>query len=454
MIKIPENVLKIFNVFNTEGYELYLVGGCVRDMLMDKEPKDWDMCTNATPDEMLALCKEKHYTVNPKGVEYGTVTIVFGKEEYEITTYRADTDYTDGRRPDSVEFVSDIYTDLRRRDFTINALAMNPITNILIDVSTGVEDIQNKVIRTVGNPRDRFDEDALRILRALRFAITLEFDIDYNTLQVLKDEKYISKLSAVSDERITSEFRKIFKANKPVSHWFIELHDLIFTIIPDLHPCYKFNQNNRYHKHDIYEHILAVVDAADTDKFEIKMAALFHDIGKPLAYSLDEEGHGHFYGHPKYSAELFAENKVFKFTHKEFECIRLLVEKHDIEIVPTKKYVRKLISNYGYDFVEDFIVLKRADISDHLFPADKEKPMWYYIDEFEQKYKEVREQENEPSLKNLAINGRDVMSELGIKEGKEIGKTLQTALDAVIEERVPNDKAALLTYLREAEKNE
>lgn len=251
----------------------------------------------------------------------------------------------------------------------------------LIDPFDGQFDLQNHVIRTVNDPDMSFKEDALRIVRALRFSIQHQFEIDSKTKHSMI--QHLDFLQNVSKERITAELKKMLTCGKPIFQAFIDLHEVVFAMIPELEPCYKFVQNNKYHKHDVYEHILAVVDACDTNDFVIKLAALYHDVGKPDTYLLDNDGCGHFYGHPEVSYEIFLKSakENLRLTNDEYERCALLVRKHDMELSASEKCAHRLIVKYGIDFVRDFIVLKHADISDHIF-LEQNKPNWFYIDDF------------------------------------------------------------------------
>ena len=246
-MNFSKELLTLMNLIMDAGHEVYLVGGCVRDMIMGRTPHDFDLCTDAEPLELIELFERNKMGINPKGLAFGTVTAVINNDEYEVTTYREDLSYTDGRHPDGVAFVKDINTDLGRRDFTINAMAYNPITKQLVDPFNGEEDIKRGIIRTVRTPQDRFEEDALRIMRGLRFAITFGFDIEPETFKAMLE--YKESLRYVSKERVTDEFRKIFTKNKPIKKWFMNGAPIIFVLIPELEPCFNFNQNNKYHKH-------------------------------------------------------------------------------------------------------------------------------------------------------------------------------------------------------------
>lgn len=440
---IPSDAIRVIETLNNSGYEAYLVGGCVRDMLMGVEPHDWDICTNATPEETKRVMKEHKIYTFDSGIKHGTITAVINGENYEVTTYRSEADYSDGRHPDKVEFITDIHEDLKRRDFTINAMAYNPLTGELIDDFNGHLDLKNGIIRAVGNASERFDEDSLRILRALRFAIKYQFNIDeYTSLSMHRQH---GLLVNISKERITDEVRKMLTSGKPVKVHFMEYKDIIGTIIPEIIPCFNFNQNNKYHKHDVYEHILYVVDNCNTTKFEIKMAALLHDIGKPKAYIEDMEGWGHFYEHPQISYEMSQSilRNDFRVSTEQLERTLELILYHDMEVASTKASVKRALNKHGVDFMYDWFILKQADMDDHIYPN---KNCHYIIDisGIEARIQQILDEQSCFSLKDLAIGGKDIMTKLGVKPGKHIGIILNTLLEEVIDEKISNESEVLL----------
>lgn len=447
-MRIPVAVKELNKMFTERGHELYLVGGCVRDYLMGNKPHDYDMCTSALPTETIETLTANGISYIAKGLAFGTVVAVIDDEEYEITTYREDLSYLDKRHPDSVNFVRDIKSDLGRRDFTINAMAMNITTGEIVDPYGGKKDLENKVIKSVRDPYLRFDEDGLRILRAMRFAVKFGFSIEEETKNAMHEN--VMDLEFVSKERVTEEFCKTLTLNKPISSIFMEFNDIVSYLIPEIKVCVGFNQNNKYHKHDVYEHLLAVTDLADTNKFEIKIAALLHDIGKPKSYVLGEDGYGHFYGHPLVSKEICVDllKKDFRLTREETELVLNLVEYHDEYIAPTKKAVKKFLAKHGKDFLEDWYILKEADFNDHIIDKRNVPDNWYtdisIIKKFE---RQLEEEENCFSLKDLAVNGNDVKEVLGVKEGKEVGKALNKLFEMVLNEEVENDRETLLGIL-------
>lgn len=449
-VTIPDSVFDIIKILNNAGYNAYLVGGCVRDLYLDKEPHDWDMCTSATPEQIKEVLKNNNITFHTVGEKFGTITALCNGE-YEITTYRSETTYSDNRHPDKIEFETDIHKDLMRRDFTINAMAYNPITKELIDDWKGLDDLNHKIIRCVGDADTRFKEDSLRILRAIRFAIRYNFDIDDNTSHFIHQNKEL--LKNVSKERITKELRTILTNGNPIKDKFLSYKDVIRIIIPEMEPCFDFKQNNKWHKHDVYEHILSVVDGCDTDKFEVKLAALLHDIGKPDSYTVDEEGWGHFYGHPDISHEISKNviNKRLSLTVNERTMVQDLVLYHDMEIPQTVKSVKRLLNKFDETFINNWMVLKQADINDHVYdhvPEEKRDKIHFLNKEFViETIQKIKEKEECFSIKDLAINGNDLIQIYGMKPGKEIGFILNQLVEDIIDEKVSNTKEGLLNRI-------
>lgn len=443
---IPEDAINILAKLNDVS-EGYLVGGCVRDLLLGKRPHDFDITTKLRPNEIIELLRKNGYYCYGKGIEYGTVVAV-GKynEEFEITTYRSDSNYSDGRHPDTVEFADNILEDLSRRDFTINAIAYNPISKEIIDRFGGINDLNNKRINAVGDANLRFKEDGLRILRALRFAIRFDYEISGSTKTAIL--RNIDKIDNISKERITNEFRKIFSYNKPVFNTFREYATIIKKIIPEIEPCIGFEQNNPYHHHDVYLHMLSVTDLCNTTDFCINMAALLHDIGKPNTYTQDEEGFGHFHGHPKKSLEITEKvlKNDFRITSKEYDKICKLVELHDMTFLASEKAVKRNINKYGHEFIEDWCVLKKADRNDHMFPKGKDVRWYPQVEEIKKIYDDILLNEPCCTLKDLQINGNDLIS-LGIPKGKEIGIILNDVLNKVIDDELYNEKETLVSYV-------
>lgn len=446
MNDLPEDVKKIFNIFDREWTPIYLVGGCVRDMLLGTTPKDYDFTVETQPENIENILKLYHIPFNAMSAKYGTIVARIGNEEYEITSTRKEADYVDNRHPEEVIFGVSIEEDLKRRDFTINAMAMDSKGNI-IDSFDGNKcfDMENHLIKTVGNPETRFKEDPLRIMRALRFSITKGFQLDAATQKAMVDCK--DMLNNISKERITAELRKILTAGVDIQPYFAnsDMMKIIKVIIPELGPCMHFEQHNKYHHQDVYNHILSVVDNCKTDKFEVKLAALLHDIGKPQTYVTDAEGWGHFYGHAKVSRDI-AETVIderLSLTAREKDLVLALVEHHDMEVHVTEKCARRMLNKFDRDFLSDFCILRQADRDDHV-NLDPNRPL-VNLNEFMAIVDEEIKKNTAVKVSDLAVRGNDLMDTFHIF-GPTVGQTLKALLDAVMDEKVTNDKDALLAF--------
>lgn len=446
MKNLPEDVKKIFNIFDREWTPIYLVGGCVRDMLLGTTPKDYDFTVETTPENIENILRLYHIPFNAMSAKYGTIVARIGNEEYEITSTRKEADYVDNRHPEEVIFGVSIEEDLKRRDFTINAMAMDSKGNI-IDSFDGNKcfDLENHLIKTVGNPETRFKEDPLRIMRALRFSITKGFQLDAPTQKAMVDCK--DMLNNISKERITAELRKILTAGVDIQPYFAnsDMMKIIKVIIPELGPCMHFEQHNKYHHQDVYNHILSVVDNCKTDKFEVKLAALLHDIGKPQTYVTDAEGWGHFYGHAKVSRDI-AETVIderLSLTAREKDLVLALVEHHDMEVHVTEKCARRMLNKFDRDFLSDFCILRQADRDDHV-NLDPNRPL-VNLNDFMATVDEEIKKNAAVKVSDLAVRGNDLMDTFHIS-GPTVGQTLKALLDAVMDEKVTNDKDMLLAF--------
>lgn len=439
-ITYPEEVEIIFKELNNKGYSRYIVGGCVRDILLGKEPFDWDICTDAKPEDIQRIFKKFH-TI-PTGVKHGTITVVIYKKNFEVTTFRTDKDYIDHRRPREVEFTSNIYEDLKRRDFTINALAYNEFDG-LVDCFNGLRDLKEKILRTVGNADERFNEDALRIIRGVRFSAQLDFEIDEDTALAMTSNRAL--LEDISKERIREEFIKILLTDKP-SEGIKKLINLRLMeyIMPELLDCVGFEQKNPNHNKDVFNHIMEVLDNTEKDVY-LRLAALLHDIGKPQCFTVDENGKGHFYGHHKKSAEI-AENILtrLKFDNKTIGIVKLLVNEHmsRYEFL-REKSIKKFINKIGIDNLDRLFRLQVADIKDSKPPHDFSK-----LEHFRDECTRIINQKEPMSVKDLDINGYDIMN-LGINQGKEIGDMLNYLLDIVLENPELNRKELLSEFIKQ-----
>lgn len=444
-INLPEDVQEIMSVIKGYGATSYVVGGCVRDSILGREPHDWDICTPALPDELLVEFEEKGYNVIPTGLQHGTITVHLNGNNYEITTFRRDGKYSDGRHPDTVEFTSDLIYDLERRDFTINAMAYNSEEG-LVDSYCGYEDIQDKRIRCVGNPNDRFREDGLRILRALRFSVQLGFKIELFTKHAMTDNR--SLLNKISFERINSEFVKIIESSS--SHHarmlLLEFEDVLAEFIPELKSTFGFEQNNPYHRYPVYEHILTVLkECTDTDIIT-KLAAFFHDIGKPHCYQDDDNGIRHFKGHGKISADMTDTiMRRLKFDNDTREKVVQLIYYHDATFEVGKKYIRRWLNKIGVDQFKRLLVLRRADIMGQSKYYQEERIQ--KLDAVNDCLEEVLTEKPAFSVKDLEINGKDMMKYMMMDECPEVGYWLNHILKMVIDGHLQNNRDDLIYYM-------
>ena len=438
MMKLPPQVNTAFALLDAAGYEAFLVGGAVRDYVRSGSPaKDWDITTNALPEQVEEVFAG--YRLIETGLKHGTVTVVIDHEPLEITTYRIDGDYTDHRHPDSVSFTRNLKDDLERRDFTMNALAYNPKTGI-VDFVGGQEDIENGVIRCVGDPDRRFQEDGLRMLRALRFASVYEMQIEEQTAAAIHRNKEL--LKGIAAERIQVEVTRLL-CGKGVADVLRSFADVLAIPIPELSPMFGFDQHNPHHDKDIWNHTIAVVTSIRPEPI-LRWAALLHDIGKPSCFSIAEDGVGHFFGHAEKSTTL-TESILsrLRFDNVGKERIVRLVRYHDMPITADRKLVKRLLSKHGEDAARRLIDLHMADT---LGQSDICRQRLAIFNEVYALMDEIIQEENCFSLKDLAVNGHDMMT-LGF-QGPSIGLMLQECLDAVLDERIPNEYSALISYVK------
>ena len=442
-IKIPKNPALAVKMLIDSGFEAGIVGGCIRDALMNKIPHDWDICTSATPDEIQAVFQDfKKLTV---GLKHGTIVVFIKGEELEITTYRIDGLYSDGRRPDTVSFTRNLVEDLSRRDYTQNAIFFNESVGI-IDPFNGVSDIEHKIIRCVGDPNKRLKEDALRILRGIRFASNLDFIVEEPTKTAMFSNKEL--LINISKERIAVEFIKMLQG-KNVMNTLDEFQEIISCIIPETKAMIGFKQNNPYHCYDIWKHTLVSVN--NVEGLILRLTMFFHDVGKPNCYSIDAQGIGHFYGHADESVQLASEIfKRMKLTNSEsiskndIKIIIELIKYHDIIIEPRKKSVRKILSKLDGN-IEQFqrlLLIKKADILAQA--PNKISVRLKEIDSIQEIFNGVIKENTCTTLKSLAINGKDLIA-IGIPAGNKIGEILNQLLEDVLSENLSNEKESLLT---------
>ena len=438
---------QIVQTLNDCGFEAWAVGGCVRDSIMGKVPYDFDVTTNASPNDVKEIFEGRGHKTIDTGIKHGTVSVIIKdlenkQEVVEVTTYRSDGKYRDSRHPDEVTFVDSLDEDLKRRDFTINAIAYNPKIGIY-DPHFGLDDIKNKTIKCVGSPKKRFVEDALRILRACRFVSTTGFDLDEKCFDAACASK--SKLIMVSSERITNELDKLL-AGEYVFKSLMQCVDLLEVVIPEISASKGFDQQTKYHAFDVWEHISHVVEHVDNEQL-LRWAALCHDIGKPSMFFKDESGQGHFYGHAAQSKRL-SENMLSRLTLKNSlkKDILTLVERHNDTLSPTKKSIISTIKlmNGDVNLFRKLLELKRADSLGHAHEYVDQVKIY---DEIESLLDEMLTLGIVFKTSDLKINGKD-MIDLGIKEGPKIKEKLEVALQWVQSEVCKNNREELLLKMK------
>lgn len=436
---ILDNAKYLIDIIENSGFEAYQVGGCVRDYLMNKPFDDIDITTSATPDNVEKILDDNNIKYIETGLKHGTITAILDKTPFEITTYRNDGDYLDSRHPKDVVFVTNIKDDLSRRDFTINAIAYNHNKGI-VDLFRGQEDINKKIIRTVGDANVRFNEDALRIMRAIRFSSVLGFDIDENTKKAIFDNKEL--LKNVSVERIFVELSKLLMGDN-VFDVLVEYKEVIAVIIPEIVDTFDFPQNTKWHIYDVWKHICKTVEQSPKD-LGLRLTMLLHDIGKPMSRTTDEKGVDHFKGHQKISAEL-AETalKRLKISNELYERAMFLIPIHDMHIGTDRKKVKKWLSKIGEDRLLDLVEVKRSDkLGQNPEMTAQELAN---LDVTEKEIISIIQNGDPLTVKDLAVNGNDLLS-LGYN-GKEIGETLKFLLDKVISEEIENDYNSLINLI-------
>lgn len=437
---MPKNVDIAINLLQSAGFEAYAVGGCVRDSLLGKTPNDWDITTSAKPEDMKSVFAEFHCI--DTGIKHGTVTVVIDGEPLEITTFRLDGEYEDNRHPKSVTFTSNLGADLGRRDFTVNAMAYSKKTGT-VDLFGGQNDLKNKIIRCVGDPDRRFNEDALRILRALRFASALDFEIEEKTAQSLLKNRAL--LGNISEERIAKELLKLV-CGKGAKRILTDFAPVLFEILPELQPMYKNSHDNPHHCYDIYEHTLIAVESIDPE-LTLRFAMLLHDCGKPAVKKFDENGVAHFYGHQRISAEISAQILArLKVSNKFRDEILFLVSNHDRwELYENTEKMPRYLSKFGLDGVLNLLKVMRADV---LAQSPEYRYRLDQIADAEETAKNLAAQKPCLSLSELQINGRTLM-DIGIPQGRKLGAVLAQLLDEVIDGVTKNTQEALTTRARE-----
>lgn len=449
-IKIPYELQKFNEIFSQNGYEAYLVGGAVRDALLGKEVSDWDVTTNAKPDEVMKIFKK----VIPTGIEHGTVTVHFMKKEIEVTTFRTESDYSDGRHPDKVEYCGHIEEDLSRRDFTINAIAASLKDGTLVDPYGGQDDLKKKIIRTVGKPHERFMEDGLRPVRALRFASKLEFSIEKDTYSEIFEKEVKRKIASISLERFRDEFVKMMSSRLPsLGLKLMEETGILNLFLPELTACRGCIQKDDrgYHVFDVMDHNMYACDGAPKEKPLLRIAALLHDSGKPLArIERNEQGLTifNFYNHEKYSVQIARKIMTrLKFSNAQTDYVCHLIENHmfHYESSWSDAAVRRFIVRVGTEYIEDLIDLRLADMYGKYNQDVRihDSASCALLVELLDRVKSVEKQQDALSMKDLKVNGHDLMQE-GIPAGKNLGRILNELFETVLDDPAMNDRDKLL----------
>lgn len=441
--RVPEDALGICARLRERGRRAWIVGGCVRDLIRGIQVHDWDIATDARPEEVVRHFKH----VIPTGIEHGTVTVVVRKVPYEVTTLRGETTYSDGRRPDSVHFVDDITADLARRDFTINAIAIDPITGSLIDPFDGLADLEAGIIRAVGDPLQRFSEDGLRPLRAARFVASLEFEIEQATLAAMGDT--LDTYRKVSPERIREEWIKAMRAPRPSRAFEIMRHTKMLDVtVPEMVESIGCEQN-RFHAYDVWGHAMACLDACEGDP-ALRISALFHDIGKPRTRAFSDKTQDYtFYDHERVGAEMvYPILTRLRFSNEERERITHLVRHHLVCYSDewSDAAVRRWMRRIGHDRIEDLYALNRADI---LGKGKEPEADLEALEKLKGRVAKVLSAGDALTVKALKVNGRDLMTELGMKPGRDLGTLLEYLLEQVIDEPSQNERETLLALGRE-----
>jgi len=445
-MEIPAGTRAVLNRLRERGYEAYAVGGCVRDSLLGMVPGDWDICTAALPKETEACFTDCR--VIETGLKHGTVTVLWEGESFEITTFRTDGNYVNHRRPEQVTFVPSLREDLLRRDFTINAMAAGPEGEIL-DFFGGREDLKNGVIRCVGDPDQRFREDALRILRAMRFAARLGFSVEPETAAAMERNREL--LRDISGERIYQELCGILTG--PDASGVLERFRMVLrTVLPEIGPSMGFEQHSRYHDKDVWNHTLEALGKSEPDLL-IRWTLLLHDLGKPDVFTLDDSGKGHFIGHADRSAELARE--IFARLHVDratAETVCTMVRYHEGIPPVEKKHVRHWIGRLGPEVLLKLLEVKRADTLAHVDTAES-RARYRDILAFTELTRQVLREEPCFTVRDLAVNGRDLLDQ-GIPAGPEVGAWLDRMLEWVQEDCCPNERKALLMRLADRREKE
>ena len=434
-MNLPEHIQYCLQALENAVFAAYCVGGCVRDSLLGRTPQDYDICTAALPEQTEGVFSGHKLVL--AGKKHGTVGVSFEKDVVEITTFRTEGEYRDNRHPEWVEFVPEIKEDLARRDFTVNAMAWSP-TRGFADPFGGQKDLDAGILRAVGDPVKRFQEDSLRILRGLRFAARYGLRMEEATRQAMFSQRQL--MDNLARERVFEEISKLLMAITD-PQMLVSFGPILAAVIPELQPMLGFDQRSPHHAYDVFTHTAHVVTGVPAD-LTLRWAALLHDVGKVPTFTQDATGRGHFYGHAQASAEMADAILLrLKAPTQLREQAVLLIDRHMVKPEPDRKLLRRRISQYGWDGLTHLLQLQQADFCSK--GVNEKGPDFDRIAELLQ---QIREEDSCLSLKDLALNGHDLMA-LGYR-GKEIGQTLNGLLEQVLEETLPNDREALLSYLQ------
>ena len=437
-ITLPDKVKFIIDTITAAGFEAFAVGGCIRDSILGRNPADWDITTSAKPEEVKSLFARTIDT----GIAHGTVTVLLDKEGFEVTTYRIDGEYEDSRHPKEVIFTPNLIEDLKRRDFTINAMAYNETAG-LVDAFDGMGDIDRGVIKCVGNPMERFTEDALRIMRAIRFSAQLGYEIEEETCAAIAT--LAPNLRNISAERIQVELTKLMVSPHP--DYLKKAYDTGVTkvFLPEFDTCMETSQVHKHHMYDVGTHTLVTLTHTPADKY-LRLAALFHDIGKPQTKTVDADGITHFKGHQKVSAGIAKDVlRRLRYDNDTIHIVSRLVEHHDYGngVTPNNRIVRRAIHKIGEDIFASLLQLRRADVLAQSEYKREEKLA--LLEQWGECYRDILERNQCVSLKTLAVTGSDLIAE-GMKPGKEIGEVLHALLEHVLDNPEDNTKEILIAY--------
>ncbi len=433
-MQIPSYVRAVMQQLEQHGFDVFAVGGCVRDSLLGLMPHDWDICTSALPEDVMAVFSS--FRVIATGLQHGTVTVLVDEQAIEITTFRTEEDYRDHRHPQHVNFVTTIEEDLSRRDFTVNAVAYHPERGF-VDPYGGREDAKHGVLRCVGKAEKRFREDALRILRALRFSAVYDLEIEEKTRDAILTSAPL--LSNVSAERIQSEFKRMMPGHA-FGRVLSNFYPVFFAVIPELKETDGVDQHSQYHCYDVLQHILKSVEFAQPD-VTVRLAALLHDVGKPFCFTQDEAGNGHFYGHARIGMEMaHGILQRLRFDKKTIDEVCTLIKYHDTPIQPSAAVVKRWLNRLGEEQFRKLLLLKRADCMAH--DPSRMQTRFEELRDIEQCVERVLAEKACFSLRDLAVNGSDLIV-IGIPKGRAIGEALDYLLNEVVEQRLANSKPEL-----------